>query len=127
LRDITVTIARLLEVWGFCEVEFIVPPGGTPLVIDVNPRICGTMRIVAMATELPIFDLPEVPNACDGAAATRFAGEIPYEGVPFASDTVVATSRLTCAAGCPRDVLGTLSAYGFDVQRETLPQVWRAD
>lgn len=123
---IAVQIAELLDVWGFAEVEFIVTYDGTPLVTDINPRVCGTMRIVAMATNMPIFD-PAALAPLTEPSAPRYAAEIPYSGPPFATPTVVATSRLTCSGSSPGEVFGTLAQWGFEPGPESLPRVWRAD
>ena len=78
--------------WGFLEVEFIIPLAGEPLVIDINPRLCGTMRLVAMATGERIFDWAVFPGNEDRVLPVRhYAAEIPFDGVPFISGDVIAT------------------------------------
>lgn len=120
------TLAELLDINGFAEIEYIVTADGTPLVTDINPRVCGTMRIVAMATGIPIFD----PSALRDSLLpdiSQFAAEIPYEGAPLATPRIVATSRLTCTGDTPRDVFATLAERGHHPKLEHLPRVWHAN
>lgn len=121
-----VLIADLLDVVGFAEVEYIVTADGRPLVTDINPRVCGTMRIAAMATDKPIFD-PLALCSETQPMATRYAAEIPYEGVAVTSRTLVATSRLTCSGANPSEVFDTLRQRGCELPPESLPEVWRAN
>ncbi|WP_199421591.1 ATP-grasp domain-containing protein [Actinotalea solisilvae] len=125
LHAIAEQIAELFDLWGFAEVEFIVPRDGEPLVTEVNPRVCGTMRIVAMATGVAIFDPTAVSRLVEPPAAYH-AAEIPYAGPPVDSPTVVATSRLTCRGTSPDEVFATLAARGFDGSASTVPEAWRA-
>jgi biotin carboxylase len=119
-------IAELFEVSGFAEVEYIVTEDGTPLVTDINPRICGTMRIVAMATDTQIFD-PAALSMLSEPSVSRYAAEIPYSGPSVTAPTLIATSRLTCSGASPVDVFDILAQRGFAPAPESLPQVWRAD
>ncbi len=128
LQEIAARVCRLIDAWGFVEVEFIVPDAGHPLVVDVNPRISGTMRISGMATETPLFDMFERP--VDGVTMlppTRFAAEIPYAGTPFTRTDVIATSRITCAGDSPAQVLETLVEHGYAAGTSDWPEVWLAD
>lgn len=120
-------VARLLDVREFVEVEFIVPADGAPVVTDINPRISGTMRIVAMATGLPIFD-PELSRSVAPAILSprMFAAELPYEGVAFATERAVASSRLTCAGESPAAVRRELGRY-LDVDALPWPEDWSED
>lgn len=125
LQDTAIAVAQLIDAWGFVEVEFIVPVEGSPMVIDVNPRICGTMRIAAMATQVPLFDLGDRAVFGDHFIGTvRFAAEIPYHGAPFSGDDVVATSRLTCANNSAKRVREILTHYGHADAAITWPEVW---
>lgn len=92
-------IADLFDIWGFAEIELIVPFDGDPLVIEINPRICGTLRLVAMATRIPVFDWCAFPADRYGAPpAVLFAAELPFDGGPSVAADVIATSRITCCA-----------------------------
>lgn len=119
-------IAEILDISGFVEVEYIVTRNGDPLVIDINPRICGTMRIVAMATGTQIFDQSALPAAAE-LPAIRFAAEAPYSGPAITAPELVATSRMTCSGESAHDVFGMLTQYGIQPNPKSLPQVWRAD
>lgn len=128
LRETAVAVADLLDAWGFIEVEFIVSDDGVPFVIDVNPRICGTMRIAAMASGVQLFNLSDLElSGTHFVNATRFAAEVPYEGEPFAEDGVVATSRLTCAAESPQSVCEILAVHGYAESTLDWPGPWVAD
>ena len=116
LQRIAHSIADLVEAWGFIEVEFIVPAGGAPVVTDVNPRVCGTMRLVAMATEVPIFDWQYFSSPGDRRVdPAKYAAEVPYDGGPIASPNLVATSRLTCSGADAMSVRATIRKYATNV------------
>ncbi|WP_433598138.1 ATP-grasp domain-containing protein [Nocardia sp. CA-135953] len=128
LQRTAAAVAQLIDAWGFVEVEFILTDDGVAVVIDVNPRICGTMRIVAMATETPIFDLSDVNRSGTRIeSARRFAAEVPYSGVPFAAGGVIATSRLTCSASSPEAVRSTLATHGYTASDSDWPGAWCAN
>jgi hypothetical protein len=131
LTDTTITIAELFDVLGFMEVEFIVPRTGEPLVIEINPRVCGTMRLVAMATGERIFDWAEFPGDEDRVLpARRYAAEIPFDGAPFMSDDVIATSRLTCSghdAPAVKRMLAKWVGTAHVVSDNRWPAGWYAD
>jgi hypothetical protein len=95
----TQKIAESMAMSGWLEVEFVVDTLGVPWVLEVNPRICGTMRLAAMCTDLPIFDLPDL-NIDGPIAAVRVGGEVPWAGERFADPDrrLFATTRLTAAA-----------------------------
>jgi hypothetical protein len=131
LTETTVTIAEMFGVLGFMEVEFIVPETGEPAVIDINPRICGTMRLVAMATGERIFDWADFPGDEDRVLQVRrYAAEIPFDGAPFMSDDVIATSRLTCSgdnASAVKRILTKWAAAAHVVEDNSWPAGWYAD
>lgn len=126
MDEASLQIAEFLDLWGFGEVEFIVNGDGAALVTEVNPRVCGTMRIVAMATNLPIFDSGSLSSTAQ-PEALLCAAEVPYDGEPFATKASVATSRLTCAGADPSAVLKTLADQGHAVDPRNLPRPWRAN
>lgn len=97
------TIAEVLDIWGFFEVEFVV--GEDVRVIEVNPRISGTLRLAAMAADVRIFAQGVLSNNA-GILEPVLAGlEVPYEGDPVVEPGLIATSRLTCVAGTMDDVV----------------------
>src|ERR1022692_991951 len=131
LAETSLTIAEIADVWGFMEVEFIVPPTSGPVVIDINPRVCGTMRLVAMATGERIFDWSSFPGDGDRVVPVlRYAAEVPFDGTPFTSDDVIATSRLTCSGDDARAVRQLLARWTDAVplaKDNAWPAGWRAD
>lgn len=97
------TIAEALDIWGFFEVEFVV--GQDVRVIEVNPRISGTLRLAAMAADVRIF-AEGVLQGSPGILQPVLAGvEVPYEGEPLVEPGLIATSRLTCVGGSIDDVV----------------------
>lgn len=97
------TIAEVLDIWGFFEVEFVV--GEDVRVIEVNPRISGTLRLAAMSADVRIF-AEGVLTDSPGILQPILAGlEVPYEGEPVVEPGLIATSRLTCVAGSMDDVV----------------------
>jgi carbamoylphosphate synthase large subunit len=100
LRRTTRALAEAAGCVGFLEVEYLVTAAGDLHVLEVNPRVSGTMRISAMATEVPIFGMHRLTALRGDLAASRHAAEVPFAGKPFRdpANHVVATSRLTVAA-----------------------------
>jgi carbamoylphosphate synthase large subunit len=111
LRDQSRRIALAARCCGFMEVEYLVTDAGDLQVLEINPRVAGTMRIAAMACDVPIFAMHKLPELRDDVAAVRWAAEVPYSGRPFsdAAGEVFATSRLTMAAADPALLRGRLS------------------
>lgn len=125
LLETSLRITNLLDIWGFAEVEFIAPAHGPAVVIDINPRVCGTMRIVAMATGIPIFDPSQFPPSQNlPLMVHKWAAELPYNGTPFASPRVVATSRLTCIGDSPADVKQLLADQVPELADTLWPKEW---
>lgn len=85
---------------GFVEVEYLVADSGDLVVLEINPRVSGTMRISAMAAGVPIFGMHRLTGLRRDLMAARHAAEVPYAGEPFCDPAggVVATSRITVAA-----------------------------
>ncbi|GAA0369475.1 hypothetical protein GCM10009541_09970 [Micromonospora gifhornensis] len=115
LRDTTETIAQAADVDGYLEVEFLVQADGTGLVLEINPRICGTLRIAALAAEVPVFSLHHLTSSA-ALPALRYAAEVPYTGASFndPAQQVYATSRLTVAAPDPTTVITALRRHAGD-------------
>ncbi|MDG4797039.1 ATP-grasp domain-containing protein [Micromonospora sp. WMMD1082] len=115
LREVTETIARTADVDGYLEVEFLVQADGAGLVLEINPRICGTLRIAALAADVPVFSLHHLPSSA-ALPAHRYAAEVPYTGTPFnnPSHQVYATSRLTVAAKDPATAVTALRRHAGD-------------
>lgn len=114
LMAAAVAVAAAIDNWGFMELEVIVDATGRIFGIEVNPRICGTIRISAMATELEVFDASEMASL--GSAmltATRYAAEVPYAGPAFQSRHTVASSRLTVSGGSREEVRRRMGEHGI--------------
>jgi predicted ATP-grasp superfamily ATP-dependent carboligase len=107
-------VAKALEVTGFAEVETVVPPDGDPVVLEVNPRISGTLRVSAMAAQFGFLDLfvREVAQRTIAIEPVLIGAELPYDGEPFSdvANGVVATSRLTVTASSETAALSRLAA-----------------
>lgn len=117
LRAVARRLALAVSCQGWLEVEFAVNRSGEPVVFEFNPRVSGTMRISAMATEIPIFDLAErFDELDDDLQASRFGAEVPWTGDPIADPAadVFATSRLTTAAGSIAQLCGKLGELGIE-------------
>jgi predicted ATP-grasp superfamily ATP-dependent carboligase len=110
LVDVAKHAAAILDVWGFAEVEFIVA-GATPYVIEVNPRISGTVRLVAMATGVPVFRTAVLQTIEGDPPAVAFAAELPHAGAPVVLPDVIATSRITCVGPTPKRARRLLEWY----------------
>jgi hypothetical protein len=100
LRATARRVAEAAGCTGFVEVEYLVTGAGAVTVLEINPRVSGTMRISAMATGVPIFGMHRLTGLRGDLVAHRHAAEAPYAGEPFTDPAgdVVATSRITVAA-----------------------------
>ncbi|WP_416955698.1 ATP-grasp domain-containing protein [Streptomyces sp. Agncl-13] len=117
LRAIAVRAALAVGGTGFSETEFVVPADGRPMVLEVNPRISGTLRISAMAAQAPLLDLFTDAVFTDAATsadldAVRAAVEEPYDGAPIHDPGrgVFATSRITVAGDTEHDAAARLDS-----------------
>ncbi len=100
LGSIALDLADAADTVGFVEVEYLVTGDGRELILEINPRVSGTMRISALATGVPVFALPEMPSVNGFLRADRYAVEVPHSGAPFIDPVagIYATSRLTMVA-----------------------------
>ncbi|XKK38584.1 hypothetical protein HFP72_29480 [Nocardiopsis sp. ARC36] len=116
LAQVGMEIAESSNASGFIEVEYLVLGDGSVQVLEINPRICGTMRIAAMATGLRIFDFCRRPDLKGILPAAFWAAEVPYNGDEFAMPDIgaFATSRLTVASERFSDLRGKLSGFGIE-------------
>jgi biotin carboxylase len=108
LRSLSLRASAAMASEGFAEVELIIDGEEQARVIEVNPRIAGTMRMAALACDQRIFDLPAREDAHGHLAAQRRVVEMPHQGEPWndPAQLVYCTSRLTAAA----DTWGELPA-----------------
>jgi hypothetical protein len=116
LRDVAVSLCRAAGAVGFVEVEFVLTAEGQCQVLEINPRISGTMRIASMAADVRLFSLPLAPGATGDLRAVRCAAEIPYAGQPFRSPEsgVFASSRLTVAGRTFAEIAAKLTQVAPD-------------
>lgn len=83
MHKIAKQLIQATGVNGLLEVEYIVTPDGRLLVIEVNPRLAGTVLMSAMATETRIFNLlARVTPGPDYIlrSATCYTIEMPWQG-----------------------------------------------
>jgi ATP-grasp domain len=106
LREMSVAIACAADLCGYTEIEFLVTENGEILVLELNPRVCGTLRLVAMATGVPVFAIHHLPDLDGTISPRQFAAEIPYGGPQFClpCEQAYATSRLTVACDDPSEL-----------------------
>ncbi|WP_322768548.1 ATP-grasp domain-containing protein [Frankia sp. Cr1] len=93
--------AKAVGASGYVEVEFVVVDGERePLILEVNPRISGTLRMAAMASRFPLLDAFTAEVIGD-LTPYQVAMEVPYHGPAFldVEAGAVATSRLTVVGG----------------------------
>lgn len=100
LRALSLAATVAMSSEGFTEVELIIDRDGQARVIEVNPRIAGTMRMAAIACDQRIFDLPADGRIGGHLDAQRCVVEMPYHGEPWSDpdQLVYCTSRLTAGA-----------------------------
>jgi predicted ATP-grasp superfamily ATP-dependent carboligase len=113
LRASARAIAAAADAVGLIEIEYLVTDDDRVNVLEINPRISGTMRLAAMATGVPIFSLYDNDMTGDLLAVAHGA-EIPYRGAPVCDPAggVFATSRLTVVADDPARALDKLRRHG---------------
>lgn len=111
LRLIARRIAAFFDADGFMEIEYLVREDGEVVVLEVNPRVSGTLRISALAAARPVFswyaDMPADPVA----AAVACAVEVPNRGrqLMLPSLGLFATSRITVAGANPDDLAARIA------------------
>ncbi|HEY9230289.1 MAG TPA: ATP-grasp domain-containing protein, partial [Gemmatimonadaceae bacterium] len=100
MRECALRIARLAACSGMMEVEFLVADETTWYVLEINPRVAGTMRMAALAAQVPLFRLPIDRSPAGHLQATQLAVEVPHAGQSFSDPTngIFCTSRLTVGA-----------------------------
>jgi carbamoylphosphate synthase large subunit len=114
LRSLTLAVAHAVGAEGFLEAEYIVDAWDVIHLLEINPRVAGTMRIAAMAADVPIFSLPYGTPPPATVQPTGYAVEVPYHGEPIVrpEHRVFATSRLTVAEGTLDAALARLADFG---------------
>ncbi len=125
LSDVGLRTAVEAGVRGWTEVELLVTQDGTTHVLEINPRVCGTMRIAALATRTRLFALHRHPGQRGRLPAVRRAAEIPYTGVPITDPvrSIFGTSRLTVASATYRGVAEVLGPVADPDARGVLAEL----
>ncbi|MFI7020087.1 hypothetical protein [Streptomyces sp. NPDC050164] len=110
LRDWGLRTAVAAQSTGWTEVELLVTGEGTVHVLEINPRVSGTLRIAALAAQVLPFSLHRAPAVRGQVPPVRHAAEVPYTGpgVADADRAVFGTSRLTVAAPTYGELLAKL-------------------
>ena len=98
MNDMAVRVAKLIENIGFMEVEFIVDSSGKVLILEINPRVSGTLRMASMACDSMCFDLllDETMMKCNKRLeCVHNVLEIPCLGRNFSSEEqdIICTTR----------------------------------
>lgn len=122
-RDLSRRLAALVDCDGLMELELILKPDGSVSVLEINPRVAGTMRLTAMACGVALF--ADSVRMTTNLNANGFALEFPYNGPHFSrpSERIFATSRLTMAADTLDDIIRRLSAAPDLLGQAYLPQI----
>ncbi|GAA4140883.1 ATP-grasp domain-containing protein [Actinomadura keratinilytica] len=130
MLEITEAIVAASACTGWIEVEFVVGDAAEPLVLEINPRLAGTVRVGAMAAGVRVFDLPVDPDARGRLAARSLAVEVPWTGPPVLEPQrcTFATSRLTVSGADLREISERLAALGLVLGAgpDGLPEITRA-
>ncbi|MEU6034138.1 ATP-grasp domain-containing protein [Actinomadura sp. NPDC047616] len=115
MLEITEAIVAAAACAGWIEVEFVLGGAGEPLVLEINPRLAGTVRVSAMAAGVRVFDLPVDPDARGHLAARSLAVEVPWTGPPVLDPQrhTFATSRLTVSGADRREIAERLAVLGL--------------
>jgi ATP-grasp domain len=106
MREVALDIASTFDCCGFLEVEFVLDSENQLQVLEINPRIAGTVRISAMATKLKVFSMGRDGINSRHISSCCTAVEVPFEGEGYNNfkDQVYCTSRLTTAGDSPSNV-----------------------
>jgi len=124
LRETAREVATALDCQGMIEVEVMLMDTAIVL-LEVNPRIAGTMRLASLAARVPLFDWATTERSSGHLPAIGCAAEVPCEGTPFAApvDLVYCTSRLTVGGSTFSEVIAKfhkLSASGVRIDPDQL-------
>ncbi|MEU4385398.1 hypothetical protein [Promicromonospora sp. NPDC023805] len=111
LASLSRQVGDLVDAWGFFELEVVVTADGTLHVLELNPRVSGTLRIAAMAAAVLVFAPHTYAQASGVVPVRHYAAEVPYAGAPVLEGCVVATSRITVSGQSPDEVRRRLAGY----------------
>lgn len=126
LARLATDVCVLSEAHGYVEVEFV-KVADLSLVLEINPRVSGVMRISALATAVPIFSVHADLTVNGLLSPRRVAVELPYDGDPYVMPDrgIYATSRLTVAGHDVAEVTATLADLLGPANVPTMP--WPLD
>lgn len=107
-------LAGALAADGFLEVEYLVGDDGVAQVLEINPRVSGTLRMSALAAAEPILSWYDARPLPTSVPALRCAVEVPHAGPRFVLPElgVYATSRLTVVADTPQELIHRIDGLG---------------
>lgn len=83
MRSTATLLMQTMEASGFFEVEYIITSDQRMMVIEVNPRVAGTLPLSALATATRIFSLGRWDAIQESVPATHYAAEIPFIASPL--------------------------------------------
>jgi carbamoylphosphate synthase large subunit len=116
LRELALRIADEAGLSGLMEVEYVVGRSGVD-VLEINPRVSGTMRISALAAHTKIFTV-DAGDAHGHLPATRAAIESPYERDVRLIDPeheIFTTSRATIGAASYEELIAKLDGISASI------------
>lgn len=108
-------LAKRINNWGFMEVEFLVTDSGSILVLEINPRISGTLRMATLAIKTKCFDLL-FGKTNFGQNVLCNVYEFPNSGEMFfdCKNQVYCTSRATIVADSDFDLERKMKIFDMD-------------
>lgn len=97
MKKIARRISFLLGNIGFMEIEFIINNLGEINVLEINPRVSGTLRMASMASNCKCFDLMLKNTESGELSCVTNTAEIPYHGEEGCDENnnIYYTSRAT--------------------------------
>ena len=100
MQTLSKQIATKVNNYGFMEVEFILSDDGRLYIIEINPRISGTLRMSMLSTGKASFDYLVTPIRDGVLDCINTVFEHPYQGKPYydIDKNIFCTSRATLVA-----------------------------
>lgn len=115
MQNIALELSKEINNYGFMEVEFLVDKEGNIYILEINPRVSGTLRIATLAAGVKCFDLYFYSKMQKSKLVARHnAYEIPYDGSTlFNNDAgIYCTSRATFLASTNNEIEDKLRLIG---------------
>lgn len=101
MQSIALRLGEQINNYGFMEAEFVIDDKGKIYLLEVNPRVSGTLRIAALASDTKCFNLLFKSTIRENKLEAKYnTYEIPYRGRGFFDEKndIYVTSRATFAA-----------------------------